>query len=389
MSGEKIARWEVERNAEREARVGAAMRAEILDLMAREAQMREDWRVERNALGEPEARRAVSEPTLPLEDVDSETLAVLREDMRTRLRDTERAAARDIALLKARERLRAHAGNGKREPSAKAEAAAAKAAEIVAEVAGWAELEERAIIESAMVAVAEAASEHTAEVHLLELRRVAQSLRERAQRARQCAAWRDRLTGLDGKAVEAMRDEIEVIAQGAKQASGDFARRVESCAMAAEAEADQRYAEQVLIEELGKLGYWVDTTLKTASPGDGQVLLAHPHLDEYRVEFEDTRSAREGRVRLVRTDDGHDDPLSPAQRAATDTAHEERWCGDLAQAIRRMEGRSVRGRIIKSVRPGAAPVMRIRTVSAQDERIRPATAQTTNRLRERRRATES
>ena len=389
MSGEKIARWEVERNAEREARIGAAMRAEILDLMARDAQAREAWNAARGALGEPAARPEEAAPPIPPEGVDNETLAALREAMRARLRETERAAARDIALLKARERLRAHVHSSEREPSVGAQDDAAKAAEIVAEVAGWARPEERTIIESAMAAVVEAASEHAAEVHLLELRRLAQNLRERERRARRCEAWRDRLAGLNGEAVKAMRDEIAAIEQGAIQASGDFAVRVESCARTAEAEADQRYAEQVLIEELGKLGYRVDTTLETASPGDGQVLLAHPHLDEYRVELEDSCNAREGRVRLVRTDDGRDDPLSPAERAATDTAHEERWCGDLARAIRRMEGRSVRGRIIKSVRPGAAPVTRIHPVSAQDQGIRPATTQATNRLRKLRRATES
>ena len=254
---------------------------------------------------------------------------------------------------------------GEREPSVGGQGAAAKAAEIVAVVAGWARAEERTIIEDAMVAVAEASSEHSAEVHLLELRRIAQSLRERERRARQCEAWWDRLAGLTGKVVEEMRDEIAAIEQGAIRAPGDFAGRVESCAAAAEAEADQRYAEQVLVEELAKLGYWVDTTLETVTAGDGQVLLAHPRLDEYRVEVGTTSPAAEGRVRLVRTGDGHDDPLSPAQRAATDTAHEERWCGDLARAIQRMEGRSVLGRIILSTRPGAAPVSRIRTASGQ------------------------
>ena len=46
MSGEKIARWEVERNAGREARLGAAMRAENLDLMARDSQAREAWKTD-------------------------------------------------------------------------------------------------------------------------------------------------------------------------------------------------------------------------------------------------------------------------------------------------------------------------------------------------------
>ena len=379
MSGEKIARWEVERNAEREARIGAAMRAEILDLMARHSQAREAWRAVRSALGESATLMDQSAPEMPSEGVPNETLAALRETMRARLRDTERAAARDIALLKARERLRAHARNGEREPSVGAQGAAAKAAEIVAAVAGRARAEERTIIEDAIVAVAEASSEHAAEVHLLELRRIAQSLRERERRARQCEAWRDRLAGLTGKAVEEMRDAIATIEQGAIRAPGDFAGRVESCAATAEAEADQRYAEQVLVQELEKLGYWVDTTLETVTAGDGQVLLAHPRLDEYRVEVGTTSSAAEGRVRLVRTDGGHDDPLSPAQRAATDTAHEERWCGDLARAIQRMEGRSVRGRIVSSIRPGAAPVSRVRTASGQ----------TPGRRREHRRTVES
>lgn len=370
MSGEKIARWEVERNAEREARIGAAIRAEVLDLMARDARAREAWREARGALGEPVARLEASAPAMPPEGAHNETLAALREAMRARLRETERAAVRDIALLKTRERLRAHAGNGQRQQSARAQAAAAKAAGIVAEVAGWALPEERNIVEGAVAAVAEAASEHAAEVHLLELRRIAQSLRERERRARQCEAWRDRLVGLNGEAVEEMRNEVASIERGASQAGGDFAGRVESCAANAEAEADQRYAEQVLIEELEELGYWVDTALETATAGDGQMLLAHPRLDEYRVEIGNTSTSPEGRVRLVRTDDGRDDPLSPAQRAATDTANEEHWCGDLARAIQRMEGRSVRGRIIFGIRPGAAPVTRVRTASAKNPRRR-------------------
>ena len=373
MSGEKIAQWEVEQNAEREARARAEMRTEISDLMAREARVRETWNTERAALGEPEALRAESEPTLPPEGADNETLETLREAMRNRLRETERKAARDIALLKARERLRAHAGDRHQEPtiSTGVQAAAAKAAEIVAEAAGRASPAERALIERTMAAVAEAATEHSAEVHLLELRRVAQSLRERDRLVRQCEAWRDRLTGLGGEAVEALREEISTIAQGATPASGDFANRVETCAATAEAEADQRYAEQVLIEELEKLGYWVDTTFDTVMAGDGQVLLAHPSLDdEYRVELADTRNAREERMRLVRADDGRDDLLSPAERVATDAAHEERWCGDLARAIQRMEGRHVRGRITASIRPGAAPVTRVRTVPAQSTKRR-------------------
>ena len=379
MSGEKIARWEVVRNAEREARARDAMRVEILSLMERETQAREAWNAERVTLGEPVVRQAESEPAPPPEGTNNETLEALRDTMRTRLRETERAAVRDIALLKARERLRAQAGSTEREVSAREQAAAARAAEIVAEVAGWAQPEEQAIIEGAMAAVAEAVSEHAAEVHLLELRRVAQRLRERDRLMRHCDAWGDRLTGLDGKAVEAMCDEIAAIAQGTILASRDFAARVESCAVTAEAEADQRYAEQVLIEELGKLGYWVDSMLETATVGDGSVLLAHPQLDEYRVQLEDTRNAREGRVRLVRTDDGRGDPLSPAERVVTDTAHEERWCGDLARSIRRMEGRSVRGRITASVRPGAVAVTQIRTLPAEN----------TRRRRERRRAAES
>ena len=294
MSGEKIARWEVARNPEREARAGAAMRAEILDLMARQSQAHEAWRAARSALGESATPMDQSEPEMPSEEVPNETLAALREAMRARLRETERVAARDVALLKARERLRAHARNGEREPSVGGQGAAAKAAEIVAVVAGWARAEERTIIEDAMVAVAEASSEHSAEVHLLELRRIAQSLRERERRARQCEAWWDRLAGLTGKVVEEMRDEIAAIEQGAIRAPGDFAGRVESCAAAAEAEADQRYAEQVLVEELAKLGYWVDTTLETVTAGDGQVLLAHPRLDEYRVEVGTTSPRRRG-----------------------------------------------------------------------------------------------
>ena len=347
--------------------------------MAREVQVRETWSTERTALGEPEALRAESEPALPPEGADSETLRTLREAMRNRLRETERAAARDIALIKARERLRAHAGDGYQEPSTRAQVAAAKAAEIVAEVAGQADPAEHALIERAMAAVSEAATEHSAEVHLLELRRVAQSLRERDRLIRECEAWRDRLTGLDGEAVGALREEIAAIAQGAMPASRDFANRVETCAATAEAEADRRYAEQVLIEELEKLGYWVDTTLETVTAGDGQVLLAHPNLDdEYRVELADTRNAREERMRLVRAEDGRDDLRSPAERAATDAAHEERWCGDLARAIQGMKGRNVRGRITASIRPGAAPVTRVRTVPAQStkrRRVRRRTAE--------------
>ena len=244
MSGEKIARWEVERNAEREARIGAAMRAEILDLMARDAQAREAWNAARGALGEPAARPEEAAPPIPPEGVDNETLAALREAMRARLRETERAAARDIALLKARERLRAHARSGEREPSVGAEGAAAKAAEIVAEVAGWARPEERTIIEGAMVAVVEgcerACGRGASAGSFGGSRR---TLRERERRARRCEAWRDRLAGLNGEAVKAMRDEIAAIEQGAIQASRDFAVRVESCARTAEAEADQRYAE--------------------------------------------------------------------------------------------------------------------------------------------------
>ena len=103
MSGEKIARWEVERNAEREARIGAVTRAEVLDLMAGDSQAREAWKAARGALGEPAARPEEAAPPIPPEGVDNETLAALREAMRARLRETERAAARDIALLKARE----------------------------------------------------------------------------------------------------------------------------------------------------------------------------------------------------------------------------------------------------------------------------------------------
>ena len=159
-----------------------------------------------------------------------------------------------------------------------------------------------------MAAVAEAATEHSVEVHLLELRRVAQSLRERDRLVRQCEAWRDRLTRPDSEVV-VLREEFAAIAHGAMPASKDLANRVETCAATAEAEADQRYAEHVLIEELEKLGYWLDTTLETVTAGDGRVLLAHPNLDDaYRVELcghpqcsRGAGAARVGRRRARRT----------------------------------------------------------------------------------------
>ena len=248
--------------------------------------------------------------------------------------------------------------------------------------------EDRAAIEEQSEAVIGAPTAFRREALRAQLRLDIQRANEAAAARRRTAArveeWRERLLGFEAPEVQELDAELRRVAGGDPLPPG-MAQRVEDVVARATDAANRDYALGVITEELGNLGYVVESGFETASAPGSEVLLHKPDMeDDYHVSLRADGLHLHNRVVREAADPAAaaGRPRS-ADRERTDTRMERTWCQDLAAALAAAERRGVLGRAVSREEPGQVPVV---AIAPLEGRSRPES--TSRRRRKRRRSAE-
>ena len=190
-----------------------------------------------------------------------------------------------------------------------------------------------------------------------DVQRANEAAAERRRTVVQVEEWRERLLGFEGAEVRELDADLRRVVDGDPLSPG-MAQRVEDVVARATETANRDYALDVIAEELGNLGYVVESGFETASAPGSEVLLHKADMeDDYHVSLRAERLQLHNRVVREIADPGvaAGRPRS-ADRERTDTRMEQAWCRDLAAALAAAERRGVLGRVVSRKAPGEVPV---------------------------------
>lgn len=196
-----------------------------------------------------------------------------------------------------------------------------------------------------------------------DIQRANKAASERRRMVAQAEQWRERLLGLEGPEVEALDLELRRAVEGETATAADMAQRVHDVVARATEAANRSYAVDVITEELGNLGYVVESGFDTASAQASDMLLHKADMeDDYHVSLRAEAGASTLQTRVVREarDGGSGAPGSrSAERERTDLEMEQGWCQDLAVALAAAQKRGVVGRVVSRKAAGEEPVSTI------------------------------
>lgn len=373
MSGPKCGEWLVETNLERERRITAEIRTRIRGLQKELRSVKSAWLKAITRFGE----EFPSPPENTFNDLhDSATIEALRShegklhndltNHREALSDAEATyKVRDILknIAKSQSRQRRHS----REPGTVSarqitqdtvRRRKADVARVAERLSSLISIEERATFERSLGSVTEQLETTKFDGLLLELRLAVQTLnsqqRKRARDQTFANELVNKLTGLEGTAVESLKQELRDVQLGKKKLRSGIQVELSKVVAASIVADDRRYAAKVILEELGQLGYTTEAGMETVLVNGGELEVTRPELKEYSVRFHVDQDRELFDVRLKRSGDVGE--VAGSERRMRDRSMEERWCSDFASALSSASERGVVARITKQENPGAVPV---------------------------------
>lgn len=188
------------------------------------------------------------------------------------------------------------------------------------------------------------------------------------------AAWRsaearlhrllDGLGDLTGSDVDAMITRLGALLAAREPLPVALEEQAEQVLAGARAEADRRYAAQVLAGELEAMGYEVGPTFAVQLASNQTALAARPGWGPYavRIRFDEPDGVN---LHVVRDDDR---PASSAEnQRIRDREVETAWCGDLGVIEQRMGERGVELDLSRRTAPGVKPVLSVPGVASATE----------------------
>jgi hypothetical protein len=368
MSGPKCGEWSVQANLERERRIVAELRDNIIRVQSDLKAVQVKWRAAREEFGHDFPEPPVESVERVSADADSDTLrAVLH-----RLRNKEASWREDLAEAESLHRIKAllAATAVSREVGTTSKAATdedvkrkvkvrqEKLAALLSSLDPMLPDQDRSAIEAIGREATKKVETSKFESIFLDLRRHVQASNQK-QADREKASARaqtllDRLTGLEGPEIRRISQELMRVQQGVARFRPSLEAEVAAIAAAATAEEDQRYVSRVLAEELEKLGYSTSSGMETVLVQGGELQFRKAELREYAVNFSVNRESGQFDVHLTRDADPHD--TASSERRLRDRSMEELWCGDLASVLSTAAERGILARVTRREKPGAVPV---------------------------------
>ena len=369
MSGPKCGEWSVESNHERERRIGAELRADINSVRRALDEVRERW-------GAATKKYGTEFPNIPSHDndqvshdADNGTIRKILEQSRARLTALENELAEAESVYRIRYLLSKASSIKKAVTVSDSDRANKTTVSIETrrqKVIAAIELLDPGTSDNEREVIEQWCKEILQEVHaskfnstLLEIKlRIQRFNRKRKERelvSSKVERLLESLTGLEGKEVSRLRQELVLaLGEGIKLRSG-IEVEVVSAAAAAVAEEDRRYVSKVLIEELEKLGYSTDGGMQTVLAEGGELQINNADLKEYAVCLAVNQNNRRFDVLLTRSSDATESISS--ERRLRDRSMEEKWCSDLATVLASAGERGVATRIVCREKPGVVPIV--------------------------------